>query len=317
VGTKSISKIDRRHENYLELMSIINNANSGSQIALTCMIYRVIGRNPQKFSVDDITAICRPPQLGEVDNQRGKFSKELKFWLRPEHSLWQEDENKKLLLTSEDPSISLTAISAAISRCLTELFFSSPSPDLFKKPSDAKKDFYQLIIFLTCLLTEHRFLPHSSRLLSNNDLRDVFHYLPHEPNSNETGKVIEWGVFLGYLTQKSLREFVIDPTAAIRSVLPSVFLAEETLTAVDFVARLSRILPIVDRGVYWQQVESEMRRNGWTKETPDNLLSAPLSYALERLDVAKVIRLQEKADDEGALTLHHGRRFGLVQMIGH
>jgi len=298
-------------------MSIINTANPGSQIALTCMIYRVIGRNPQKYSVDEITNICRPPQLGEKDNQRGKFSKELKFWLRPEHSLWQEDENKKLLLTSEDPSISLAAISAALSRCLTELVFSNPSPDLFKKPSDAKKDFYELIIFLTCLLNEHRFLPHSSRLLSHGDLRDVFQYLPHEPNSSETGKVLEWGVFLGYLTQRAPRNFVIDPTAAIQSALPSIFLAEETLTASDFVARLSKSLPMLDTGVYWKQVTAEMRRNGWTKEAPDNLLSAPLSYALERLDLAKVIRLQEKADDEGSLTLHHGRRFGLVQMIGH
>ena len=79
-------------------MAIINNAHAGSEVGLLCLIYRVMFRNNQKLSVEDLGDLCRPDNLPINKNQKKKFPENLRFWMADEHRLWREDDNSKLVL---------------------------------------------------------------------------------------------------------------------------------------------------------------------------------------------------------------------------
>ena len=83
----------------MAITRIINNAGPGSQINLLCMIYRIIFRNNGKFSIDEITDLCRPKNLLNRDGHERRFPENLSFWMKPEHQLWYESSDKKLTLS--------------------------------------------------------------------------------------------------------------------------------------------------------------------------------------------------------------------------
>ena len=51
-------------------MAIINNAHSGSDINLLCLLYRVIFRNDGKLTKDDIQGLCAPASLPTKADQQ-------------------------------------------------------------------------------------------------------------------------------------------------------------------------------------------------------------------------------------------------------
>ena len=99
-------------------MSIINNANPGSQIPLICMIYRVLSRNNGQLTVNEITELCRPTNLGVNKNQRDKFGMELEFWMREEHQLWYLDSDERLCLVNSQAQLTPSSIAVMINTVL-------------------------------------------------------------------------------------------------------------------------------------------------------------------------------------------------------
>ncbi|WP_395994483.1 protein DpdG [Chlorobium phaeovibrioides] len=89
--------------------------------------------------------------------------------------------------------------------------------------------------------------------------------------------------------------FRIDPTTAVRDVLPSIFTTESTLSAKDFLESLANQLPVLDFGEYRKKVESSLDSSKW-RPPAENHLSMSLSFALRRLILADVISLDGRAD---------------------
>ena len=142
-------------------MSIINNAYAGSQIPLTCMIYRVLSRNDGQLTVDEITALCAPANLTVNENQRKKFRAELNFWMKKEHQLWYQNSESKLCLV--DSKVESTP--SSIATIINSILYASPIKDLFdKKTEHVMRD---LVIFLGCILSHDRYLPYSSKLIES------------------------------------------------------------------------------------------------------------------------------------------------------
>ncbi len=103
---------------------------------------------------------------------------------------------------------------------------------------------------------------------------------------------VEWAGFLGFMW--STPRPMINPAAAIRWVLPSLFGAQPTLTQDQFLGRLAARLPVLDGGSYRELVE---RSIGAAPRTPkENDLSISLSAALLQLEASGALRLEARSD---------------------
>lgn len=290
-------------------MSIINNANPGSQISLLCMIYRVISRNNGKLTVDDITMLCRPDNLSTNDNQRKKFKEELDFWMEDGHQLWRKNSDDRLCIAHVTDDSSLNSIAMLTNDAL----FVSRVGDLFGARTHDARD---LFIYMSCILSDDRFLPNSPGVLDNSSLDNICQYLPGPPNGNERRFLLNYGLFLGYLEAVSGGS-VVDPTRAVRGALPRIFDKKKTLTAKEFFFRLSTSIPLLDGGQYRQQVEEKMKSNGWINSISQNHISRSLSHALTRLQMSNVIELDGDDDDRAALYLQQPDRSITVSSLSY
>lgn len=115
-----------------------------------------------------------------------------------------------------------------------------------------------------------------------------------------------WASYLGFATGDG-GAFQIDPTKAIRETLPSVFGTKKELLAAEFLNSLSSILPVLDFGKYRMEVESNLDPTIWRKPT-ENHLSMSLSFALRRLELNQLIKLQGRSDTGSSFRLT-GRDF--------
>lgn len=110
-----------------------------------------------------------------------------------------------------------------------------------------------------------------------------------------------WARYLGFASGDSV-SFQIDPTLAIRDELPLIFGSQRELPSKDFLSALSAQLPVLDFGVYRQEIESNLSTSTWRKPS-DGHLSISLSLALRRLDLNGVIKLAGKADTGNSIRL--------------
>mgnify|MGYP003585439662 CR=1 FL=1 len=110
-----------------------------------------------------------------------------------------------------------------------------------------------------------------------------------------------WACYLGFATGEG-SSFLIDPTKAIKEALPSVFSSKKELLAIEFLKSLNSILPVLDFGKYRMEVENILDQTTWRKPT-ENHLSMSLSFALRRLELSKLIRLQGRSDTGSSFRL--------------
>ncbi len=107
-----------------------------------------------------------------------------------------------------------------------------------------------------------------------------------------------WAPILGFgwtETTKGAQVFVPDMTDAIRTDLPRLYHDSRELTIDEFLRRLAAALPVADGGTYRAEVERRLDERAWQK--PDaHEISVSLSVALRRLDHAKALRLENRAD---------------------
>jgi hypothetical protein len=100
--------------------------------------------------------------------------------------------------------------------------------------------------------------------------------------------------FFGLATGDS-SSFKIDPTAAIKYQLKSIFGTNKELPAKDFLISLSNKLPILDFGEYRNEVEKNLNDSVWRKLN-SNELSQSVSFGLRRLELKGAIQLRGKSD---------------------
>jgi hypothetical protein len=273
-------------------MSIINTAHPGSSLSLLCLIDNILIKLKEPPSYDKLLSICRPNGLAKNDNQKGKFAETLDFWIT------------QGLYVKENGSIKLNhlykkadALSYRVLMCLLSNL--SPESDLDGNKAE------RLFTSLACLLSIDKYTFYGKDYIEGNMIVDTLNNeLVIRGNTNYRSPLIEYGVFLGFFeyvdkTGNSSR-YICDPTRAIENVLNDVFLDEEELQGVVFINRLSEILPILDVGYYRKKVEKKMNTQ---HNRINNEISASLSHALYRLNVAYKIGFIDRADNKESLTV--------------
>ncbi len=278
-------------------MAIINNAHPGSQVNLLCMIYRVIYRNGGKLSLDEIQNLCAPKNLPSKEDHVKRFPENLRFWMKESHQLWREDDQSKLILTEVATSESPEAVAVATNQAL----FKPRIDVIFGKD---QHDTEGLFRSLACLLASDKFIVEAGQRMNKQSLQEFYAEQLRDfvPNDSEKIIVLRYGHFLGFLEADSGGEYFVDPTAAIRGALGNVFDTAPELSVDEYLDRLALQLPLLDRGVYRQQVEAKMA-GPLSGDTATRRLSRSLSLAMERLRYSRVLAYEGKSDDPRACVL--------------
>lgn len=273
-------------------MSIINNAHSGSSLSLLCLIDNILIKLKGSPSNEELLNICRPDGLAKKDNQEGKFSQTLNFWVTEGLYVNENGSIKLNHLYEKADSLSYRVLMCLLSNL-------SPECDLDGDRAE------RLFTSLACLLSIDQYTFYGKGYIESNMLVGK---LNNESvvniNGNYPSTLIEYGVFLGFFEyvekfERSSR-YICDPTRAIENVLDEIFSGENELQGGEFVKKLSEILPILDGGYYRTKVEAQMH----TKHNRiNNEISASLSHALFRLNVANKIGFVDRADNKESLTV--------------
>lgn len=109
-----------------------------------------------------------------------------------------------------------------------------------------------------------------------------------------------WMVYLGF--GRPGAQVTIDPTDALRDVLPEIFDGQTTLFAGEFVSRAATILPVLDGGRYRIQMEEILNPTVWGAPV-DGRVSTSLSRGIQRLEREGVIAAEQRSDTEGGIVL--------------
>lgn len=128
-----------------------------------------------------------------------------------------------------------------------------------------------------------------------------------------------WAPFLGFgVIGRYPRSgaFQIDPTGAVRDSLDAVFDNVGELSVADFIDDLAEQLPVIDRGRYRIEVESQLNRSHW-EPLEETEISTSLSRALLRLREVGLLRFADRSDSPARMEmrLQGNRRLAVTHII--
>jgi hypothetical protein len=141
-------------------------------------------------------------------------------------------------------------------------------------------------------------------ILENEQLLDSAKQTIFQNDTRRNG-LRAWMPYLGFAREGA--NWFVDPTDALRDVLPQIFETREELSGPDFVSRAARVLPVLDGGAYRTQVEAALKESALPLPRI-GLLSTSLSLALQRLDRTGAITLLRRSDTDGGVSLTGSNR---------
>jgi hypothetical protein len=110
-------------------------------------------------------------------------------------------------------------------------------------------------------------------------------------NGNRWTNFRRWSSYLGFSRQTNDGGLLPDPTPAVVDELTDLRDGADELPLVDVRARLAERLPVLDGGVYRDEVRGHV-----TADEPDRALSPALAFALLRCEHAGLVTLTARAD---------------------
>lgn len=287
-------------------MSIVNNANPGSQINLICLISKFLYDNPYKYTYQELLEELRPETLLWLDMHKTRFTSNFKFWEKHEPKLWLTDENGKYYLNlSNVEKFELTDISNLVKK---KLFCQIDNN--FLEPKN--KEFAPVYRIISLLNLVDNFSPISGIQLSSSTLDDFLKgiFSPYQLNSSERSYFLEWGHFLGFLEPQAKDNYVVDPYQAVLPLLKSIFQQNNVLSIKQFLKALGDKTPTLGLGYYSQNVLLKVKEH-LGEDILVTKIPGPLSQALERLNHNGILKITQLADDKNGmfLTLPNNQRF--------
>lgn len=289
-------------------MTILNRENDGLPSILLTLAGTVA--REKAISREDLLRICVPLSQGDRDGDKRKdlssrASGTLLRWTAL--GLFQEDGDKFRLAVElkrgESPDSFLDRLPTICRRLALNTDQVNPLwPDggrVSEEGTGLTADFCRGLAW--CLSQDIYTLPNSYVELENLITEQVkpgrFVFL----NDTRWPGLRDWARFLGFATGDDAG-FFFDPTEAVRSELSEFAALGETLPAAEFVARLSKRLPVLDTGSYRIEMEEALRPEKWTAP-PVGYLSPSLSFALRRLQKQAILGLATLADAGSRFTL--------------
>jgi hypothetical protein len=269
-------------------MSLLNLTNDGLPNVLA-VLYEAIARAKSPMSRDDLLEMVAPRGVVHED---GKMARQtLNRWT--ELGLFREDDNGIIALamapTSDlrDDPVVLSSVRRAARRCA---LLATNNEDLWATESAKAADLTRSLAWLLAQdvyrttfgaleeLELKQIADPQARLMRNDTRRNGLQF---------------WAHFLGFVRQPGGGD--IDPTVAIREILPECIKPGEDMPANVFVEKLAESLPVLDGGRWRTEVESRLESQA-LPSLAEGQLSTSLSRALIALMMAEELSFENRAD---------------------
>jgi len=272
----------------------------------------VLRRATKPLTIDEVTDLCAPTSLARNPNQVPKFRETLNFWLvdaAEAHCLW--NLNSDLTVKLLDPTAEVEPEPREIADIVRRALFVKKIPDITVKirskgNGDPANNIEPLLLQLAALLASGRHLPFSGVPYDQAGIGELTRqhlHVEHKLNDNELPRVIPWFLFLGFMESHN-GETWVDPTMAIRQTITKILQPKQVMDIRQFIVELSQLLPVLDGGAYQLQAATVMASKGWDYDY-NTTISPALSHALNRLQVANVIKFMSMSDDSNSIQLIH------------
>ena len=281
-------------------MSIINNANPGSDLSLVCLVDRELqARKSLPVELNKFVTELRPESLSISENAAGKLPQTISFWV--EQGLWIIDRDKsEITLDPKSKKVNLEKrLISCIFRNCEDLTGNSVEP------------FLRVIAGLICA---DKFNPiFGDRLEHQGFAYSASASLPSRFQINQSNEVLpflEYARFLGFVEQIAEKLYIVDPTRAIGFFLSEVFGSEREIPVKEFRVRIASYIPVLDEGIVNSWIKDQLTTAQYIQHG-SMTISNTVSFALTRLSARKVLRLRPGGDDPNACdyySLATGRR---------
>lgn len=277
-------------------MTILNLASDGLPNVLV-VLYDVVARSPRPIPREDLLETVAPDG---VVHEAGKQARQtlgrwIELGLFAQSSDGIELTQRPSRRASSDSDLIAQVRAAACARALHP----ENNMDLWATESARAADFTRSIAWV---LAQDVYRPLYANLetLERSQLVDGTPALMQ--NDTRRNGLKAWGQFLGFLRPLTKSEIEVDPTTAIRDVLPTLLPPGQGMAVADFVDELARKLPILDRGVWRREVQAHMRPDA-IPPLIEGQLSTSLSRALLNLMRNEEIFLENRADTRSGVVL--------------
>lgn len=275
-------------------MTVLNTASDGLPNILLVLHHAVLATSKPVAKTSLLETVA--PEAALQESESGKMARQtLNRWI--ELGLFQEKEGE--VTTSARPPKKLRgpALTAFTRREVCRLSMSEENtPDLWAIEGAKSAD---LTRSLAWMLAQNAFETRLSELealeaqqITNEELRLL-------RNSTRQNGLRHWADFLGF--SRGLGGD-IDPTVAVRDVLPEILAPREAMQAVEFIDRLGAALPVIDGGRWQTAVLQEVNAASLSPLAPGQLSTA-VSRALLGLRASGELLLQNRADVGASITL--------------
>lgn len=310
-------------------MTLINRANDGHFNILVVIYQNLLKKNPIKVS--ELIELCSPKTLVEIQKFENKEKEKYQSSFEHLHNTlktWTElglivDKDGKLpqikglkeeflrtsdidLCLSEEDKLdfkynNLSMILKNIPKILNKvIFLPENNKNFWSSENNKSSDFTRALSWMLSqniyeIKTTYKDIKEmESYQITNIDYR-LFQ------NDTRWAGFSDWALSLGW-AWSSNRGLQLDPTEAIKLVLPEVFNNKKELSIDDFINILSDILPVIDHGKYRLEVEKVLNKQYW-KEPNEKELSLSLSLALKNLELQNYISFSKKSDTSSAYSI--------------
>jgi hypothetical protein len=277
-------------------MSILNQASDGLPNVLV-VLYEVLSRSARPIARDELLEMVAPKGIANEDGKQARQT--LVRWI--ELGLFIQGDGGIELAQRPQQRLDSDAelIAQVRNSARTRVLHPDNNADLWATESARAADFTRSIAWV---LVQDVYRPLYSNLeaLERGQLVDGTPALMQ--NNTRRSGLKAWGQFLGFLRPVLKPEIEIDPTVAIRDVLPELLQPGEGLPVANFMDELAMKLPVLDGGVWRRDVQTRMRPNA-LPPMAEGQLSTSMSRALLNLMRNEEIFLENRADTRSGVVL--------------
>ena len=295
-------------------MAIINNANSGSQINLICLIISTVHTKKQKMTKEELFELCRPNNLLWTNESEKRFRNEFNFWKDNEVTLWKENEDGKVILTG---NLCASDGAKAISKYVHDRLFEAIDEEFLSPDNKVYAGLFRVLSFVNLI---DKFHPLSEQHLTKSSLDDALslYFSDFLLNDSEKSTFIEWGHFLGYFqlveTNGSSRSYIADPTKAISEQLKAIINKKTEFHIKEFLVALGERLPVLGLGQYSLKTK-EFLSGAIEPDLFTRKISKSLSIAMQRLAYSGKLSFSQDSDDKDVMALQLSNSEELISKV--
>lgn len=270
-------------------MSILNLTSDGLPNVLM-VVYDALARSTRPIPRDELLEMIAPAGVAHEGGKQARqtLGRWIELGLFVEGSEGIELAQRPRHRLDDDAELVAQVRVAARARAL----HLDNNSDLWATESARSADFTRSIAWI---LAQDVYRPLYSNLEGIERSQFVDGTAPLMRNDTRHRGLKAWGQFFGFLRPVLKPEIEVDPTVAIRDVLPDLLQPGQSLPVAGFIDELAMKLPVLDGGVWRSEVLSHVRQEA-LPPMAEGQLSTSLSRALLNMMRNEEIFLENRSD---------------------